>query len=417
MAKLPNRSPPWNGWCTITVLVLIWQNIVMDRSEDDVTLRPAPLRDGCLRFAGGSNGSSFKVALFADLHFGEDVLTDWGPQQNFNSVKVMSIVLDVERPDFVVYLGDVVTANNLPIHNASLYWDQAISPTRARNIPWASLFGNHDDAPFEWPIDWFSSSGIPQILCPSTNASGGDKCSFKGTTRLELMKNEIRRNVLSYTGSGPRNLWPSVSNYVLTIVSPKNGHNLPVMFMYFLDSGDGSYPEVISTIQSECIPEIVFWYIPSKAYKKVAKKVAARRTQCVGSMFEEHVAAQEAEMGIMKLLKERTSVKAIFVGHNHGLNWCCPYEKMWLCYARHTGYGGYGTWARGARILEIIGEPFSFKSWIRMENGTLHNEAPLFKYTYQKKGFSIPRLLQGNEDCMSVTNLAIRQVHLAADDG
>ncbi|KAM0021879.1 putative metallo-dependent phosphatase [Helianthus debilis subsp. tardiflorus] len=125
------------------------------------------------------------------------------------------------------------------------------------------------------------------------------------------------------------------------------------------------------------IPEIVFWHIPSKAYKKVAKEAASKRTQCVGSMFEEPVAAQDAEMGMMKLLKKRPSVKAIFVGHNHGLDWCCPYEKMWLCYARHTGYGGYGTWARGARILEITDEPFSLKSWIRMENGMLHSEVVL----------------------------------------
>ena len=48
----------------------------------------------------------------------------------------------------------------------------------------------------------------------------------------------------------------------------------------------------------------------------------------------------------------------MFVGHNHGLDWCCPHEKLWLCFASHTGYGGYGHWARGARILEIIEQPF-----------------------------------------------------------
>lgn len=73
--------------------------------------------------------------------------------------------------DFVIYLGDVITANNIPIANASLYWDQALSPTRARGIPWASVFGNHDDAPFEWPMEWFSVPGIPPLHCPATNSS------------------------------------------------------------------------------------------------------------------------------------------------------------------------------------------------------------------------------------------------------
>lgn len=76
--------------------------------------------------------------------------------------------------DFVIYLGDVLTANNIMIPNATLYWDQAISPARSKGIPWASVFGNHDDAPFEWPLEWFSPPGIPPIICPpsSSSASG-----------------------------------------------------------------------------------------------------------------------------------------------------------------------------------------------------------------------------------------------------
>lgn len=68
----------------------------------------------------------------------------------------------------------------------------------------------------------------------------------------------------------------------------------------------------------------------------------------------------------------------MFVGHNHGLDWCCPYkDKLWLCFARHTGYGGYGNWPRGSRILEISEVPFRIKSWIRMEDGTVHSEVNL----------------------------------------
>lgn len=67
------------------------------------------------------------MALFADLHYGEDAWTDWGSAQDAASDRVMAAVLDVENPDLVVYLGDLVTANNLPVPNASLYWDRAVS--------------------------------------------------------------------------------------------------------------------------------------------------------------------------------------------------------------------------------------------------------------------------------------------------
>lgn len=340
-------------------------------------------------------GAPFKIAVFADLHFGENAWTEWGPIQDVNSVKVMSTVLDAEAPDFVVYLGDIVTANNIPIQNASLYWDEAVSPTRARGIPWASVFGNHDDASFEWPLDWFSSNGVPQVYCPLPNSSfsvfmpGEESCSFRGTSRLGLMRKEIENNELSYSSIGPNDLWPSVSNYVLQVL-PSDDPKSPLVYLYFLDSGGGSYPEVISNAQAEWfkqkseeinpdlrVPELIFWHIPSKAYKKVAPKFRIHKP-CVGSINMERVAAQEAEMGIMKFLADRPSVKAVFVGHNHGLDWCCPYKKqLWLCFARHTGYGGYGNWARGARILEITRQPFSIKSWIRMEDGVQHSEVIL----------------------------------------
>ncbi|KAF5177681.1 Phosphoesterase [Thalictrum thalictroides] len=331
-----------------------------------------------------SSNGSFKIALFADLHYGEDAWTDWGPIQDVNSDRVMSKVLDKETPDFVVYLGDVVTANNLPTANASLYWEKAISPTRARGIPWATIFGNHDDAPFEWPIEWFSATGIPQHQCP-LSTRGDERCGFRGTQRLELINNEIEKNTLSYSNKGPHHLWPSVSNYVLQVSSPDN-HKQPIAYLYFLDSGGGSYPEVISSAQATWfkhksedinpelkVPEIIFWHIPSKAYKKVAPKFGIHKP-CVGSINKEKVAAQQAEMGIMKILGNRSSVKAVFTGHNHGLDWCCPCKKLWLCFARHTGYGGYGDWPRGARIIEITHQPFSIKSWIRMENGRKHSE-------------------------------------------
>ncbi|KAL9155095.1 hypothetical protein ABFS82_10G159300 [Erythranthe guttata] len=354
-------------------------------------LRIAPEEDGNLKMHGGA---PFKIALFADLHFGEDTWTAWGPRQDLNSARVMSSVLDQEQPDFVIYLGDVITANNVVVKNASLYWDKALSPTRNRGIPWSTIFGNHDDAPFEWPIEWFSQSGIPQIHCPDTNSPfpGCEECGFRGTTRLELMKNEIERNSLSYSKKGPKNLWPSVSNYVLKLSSSDDSQKA-MIFMYFFDSGGGSYPKVISDSQVKWfqrkskevnpharMPEIIFWHIPSEAYKTVAPKFeTTSKHYCVGSIFSEDVAAQEGEMGIMKVLEERPSVKAVFVGHNHGLDWCCPYTKklLWLCFARHSGYGGYGNWDRGARIIEINERPFSLKSWITMEDGHLHSEVLL----------------------------------------
>ncbi|CAN1173407.1 Probable inactive purple acid phosphatase 16 [Linum perenne] len=396
---------------------------------------------------------SFKIAMFADLHFGEDAWTDWGPLQDVLSTGLISSVLDTEKPDFAVYLGDVITANNIAIGNASAYWDQAIAPTRERRIPWATVFGNHDDAKFEWPAEW-NKSGIPEIKCPP----GGADCSFKGTSRVELMRKEVEKDGkgLSFSGSGPASLLPSVSNYVIPVGSSGVG-SPPVLLMYFLDSGGGSYPGGISAAQTawlqgkfrelnpdsrlsfggegaagdfgtgslirnavnrrmrksmaamrrtakeqpqrrshvrlgrgrisvaegegeaDSIPEIVFWHIPSKAYATVAPaRSVGVASPCVGSINAENVAPQDQEVGATDMLSKRTSVKAVFTGHNHGLDWCCPYQnRLWLCYARHSGYGGYGSWSRGVRMVEVTEKPFSIKSWIAMDDGTTHSQITL----------------------------------------
>ncbi|XP_030924504.1 probable inactive purple acid phosphatase 16 [Quercus lobata] len=285
-------------------------------------------------------GAPFKIALFADLHFGEATSTDWGPLQDVNSTRVMNTVLDDETPDFVIYLGDVITANNIPIANASLYWDQAISPTKSRGIPFASVFGNHDDAPFEWPKEWFPAPGIPPLICPAVNSthSVNERCSHLVFGVVDTRPPQVISNAQAE---------------------------------WFQNKSEEINPNS-SLVLPDSMPELIFWHIPSQAYNKVAPQFGIHKP-CVGSINKENVSSQAAELGIMDLLVKRPSVKAIFVGHKHGLDWCCPYEKLWLCFARHTGYGGYGDWPRGARIIEITQQPFSFRTWIRMEDSIVHS--------------------------------------------
>jgi hypothetical protein len=185
--------------------------------------------------------------------------------------------------------------------------------------------------PFEWPPEWFSPAGVPPLRCPLPPPD----------SRTDLMAAETGANrQLSYSSSGPRELWPGVSNYVLQVLSRRrtrggDDHD-PALLMYFLDSGGGSYTEVVSSAQvkwfnsqsqflnpngrlenrtgsqQQCffisqtftagencffhhnnvkyqhdahlfpfffcsvelcrIPELIFWHIPSTAYVKVAPK-------------------------------------------------------------------------------------------------------------------------------------------------
>lgn len=55
----------------------------------------------------GEQGSTFKIAIFSDLHFGENPWTRWGPRQDVKSIRVMSSVLDQETPGDI-YGNDIM---------------------------------------------------------------------------------------------------------------------------------------------------------------------------------------------------------------------------------------------------------------------------------------------------------------------
>lgn len=52
---------------------------------------------------------------------------------------------------------------------------------------------------------------------------------------------------------------------------------------------------------------------------------------------------------------------------------------MNMCYGRHTGYGGYGDWARGGRqvLLDKRSLGDDIQTWIRMEDGSISGDVHL----------------------------------------
>lgn len=50
-----------------------------------------------------------------------------------------------------------------------------------------------------------------------------------------------------------------------------------------------------------------------------------------------------------------------------------------LCFGRHTGYGGYGTWTRGSRQILINEKTLgkSTETWIRLEDRTVSGRVVL----------------------------------------
>lgn len=87
---------PWIMFLPILFISLFYTTGSLSQTSSAIRLKLA--RAGLKREVRMRAGKAFKIAVFADLHFGEDAWTNWGPLQDVNSIKVMNTVLDYETP-------------------------------------------------------------------------------------------------------------------------------------------------------------------------------------------------------------------------------------------------------------------------------------------------------------------------------
>jgi hypothetical protein len=312
--------------------------------------------------------STFKIVQFADLHFGEDETYDR------KTKALMRSVLSTEQPDFIVFSGDQISGYAIETDESRIsLWIEVLSVAEEFQIPFATIFGNHDDQLYHLDsLRWNHIANIVMafsivilfaansrktisrvMIIPVALAFGVLFLTTPSRTlRTSMHKHERSRfSNLSYSAHGPQWLH-GASNYRVLVQAPNASAAL-----YFLDSGGGRIPDAIHADQirwlerlpAPRLPAIAFVHIPPADYTGL---YATGR--CDGPPPREPVstcAGSEALVGAL----EDLGARAVFAGHDHGNAWCCGLRGVRLCYGRHSGYGGYdfeGDW-RGARVIEL----------------------------------------------------------------
>lgn len=346
-----------------------------------------------------SDHYEFTIVQLTDLHLGEAESTSWGPAADEKSLEVVRKILWYERPDLVVLGGDQLTANDVDA-NATMYHDRLIKTLSDAAPPgsatrWATIMGNHDDAPLE-----------------TTTRDGRVVRRTKAkTSRIDLLRFDA-----AHPGSLTRHdATTGRSDYVLPLRLPRNAAaataaSSPAVVVatriFLLDSGGGSIPKEIDKAQLEHVlndlddsaastPSVVFQHVPTVEFYRSRDD----DERCEG-MRDDGVDALDRDAGVVRTLVDRADARFLAVGHNHGNDYCCPAldddddettsrrqkgsasssSSFHVCFGRHSGYGGYGSWERGARVFRLelrerVGErddvllDFSWRSWVRLESG------------------------------------------------
>lgn len=141
--------------------------------------------------------------------------------------------------------------------------------------------------------------------------------------RVSLLDYERRSYPsLSYSMHGPGYVH-GVSNYKLIL-----NLTLGPVAIYFMDSGGGRIPDVIHENQIRWLQSVHVDHMPSIAFVHIPPFPVGfyRAPGCTGSKPLEPSSSILGGALLLDAL-DAMNTSAVFVGHDHGNEWCCMYKR------------------------------------------------------------------------------------------
>lgn len=287
----------------------------------------------------------FKIVQFTDVHYIH------GNPKSAISIERINEVLDAEKPDLVLFTGDVIYGKPAEEGMRTI-----LNLAADRKIPFGFTFGNHDDE--------------------------------QGLTRKQLF--DIIRTI-------PYNLTDSVagvsgaSNYIIPLKSADGKKDAAIL--YCLDShsysqinGIGGYDYIkFDQIQwyrensarytqqngGTPLPSLAFFHIALPEYNQAASDETAILT----GTRKEKACAPQLNSGMFASMKEMGDILGVFVGHDHDDDYAVFRKGILLAYGRYTGGDTvYNNLTNGARVIEMTEGAKDFKTWIRLKGGEIINK-------------------------------------------
>lgn len=291
-----------------------------------------------------TSGKDFKIIQFTDIHYKPGVAA------SDTALILINEVLDSEKPDFVVFTGDLAWAKP-----AKDCFDIVLAPVIDRKIPWAYVNGNHDDE--------------------------------QGWSRTQIM-DYITQKPYCLATHGDKNL-KGEGNYILELRASDDKDKTSTL-LYFMDSGayndkhkgvgwsyDWFTHEQVDwyrkqsaayTAQNEGNPyrALAFFHIPLAEYPIMS----ANRDNLIGH-YNEDECNGKINTGMFAAMLESGDVVGTFVGHDHDNDYIGNYMGIGLAYGRYSGgntvYNNLGL--NGCRVIELKEGEKGFSTYIRLRGG------------------------------------------------
>lgn len=285
----------------------------------------------------------FKIIQITDTHY------MLGNEASDVVPELLNEVIEAEKPDLLVFTGDMIWDNK----DAAGSLDAVFAPVIAHKVPWAYIFGNHDDE-----LDFTRKQLMDYVVqMPYCLATHGD-------TQLS-----------------------GVGNYVLEI-KEKDSDKVGAI-LYCMDSqaytpikGVGTYgwfqPDQVEWYRKESaaytsnnggnpLSALAFFHIPLPEY---AEMKAANIDALIGNKSEKECNGV-LNTGMFAAMRIAGDVMGTFVGHDHNNDYIGNWHDIYLAYGRFSGGNTvYNDLEKqGCRVIELTEGVREFSTYIRLRGG------------------------------------------------
>jgi len=309
-----------------------------------------------------NENGKYKILMISDIHGGVGFAAK-------KTVAAIQALLDVHKPDLVLLGGDIAGPGYIHIENQEQLkemLDKLVSPMEKAGIPWAHVYGNHDD---NYGLDNKDHQPIYESYPYCVSKAGPEELSGVGNYVLPI-----------YDAKGEKilfNVFGFDSHHSVPEMIEEFGLPEKTRFYHATTCADGDYDGIHfdqvmwyynTSVEMEKhngakIPALAYMHIP---VPEMAYGAVERTKFRYHGMQGENVACAIVNNGLVGAALQRGDIKAMCFGHDHHNDFRMDYAGIELSYDAFLSYHAcHENERRGGRIFEIdAANPWEIKSYM-----------------------------------------------------
>lgn len=288
----------------------------------------------------------FKIIQITDTHF------IYGNPKSDVALELLNEIVEVEKPDLILFTGDMVWQNK----DTKRALDTLFEPVIKREIPWAYVFGNHDDEA-ELTRQMLMEHVVTKPYCLAEE--GDSDLTGVGNYVLEIESSDGGK--IAYT------LFCMDSNAYSTLEGVGTYGWFALDQVEWYTNKSNAYREANG---GEPIPALSFFHIPLPEYGYMSDGGEFHGTK------QEDECSPKINTGMFAAMRLAGNMVGTFVGHDHDNDYIGTWYEIALAYGRYSGgdtvYNNLGK--NGCRVIEITEGVREFTTYLRLLGGEVKDK-------------------------------------------